>query len=243
MKYIICDDNQEFADHLKKSILKIEPDSIVVVFNSLSALNFNVEDVAGSSDAMFFDIRLRDGSGIKAAGEIIAKHPHLKVVYVTGYGDEYAQAIFENPHEADPVAFITKPIQEKYLINALKKIHEQDNRENLFITVKLNRSTVPVPIEKVIYISSDKRRLVLHTAEENISFYGKMSDLMSRLSDSFSQIHKSYAVNLRHIGIINSWSSVTLSDGTEIPVGRTFAEQFKIAVAKHSANRLNGDYA
>lgn len=233
MKYIICDDSPEFAWHLKESILETDSNGSFALFTSLSDIRSNIDYVASDSDAIFFDIRLKDGNGIEGAREIILKYPHLKLVYMTGYGEEYSQSIFENPAEVTPVAFLTKPIQKKYLINALEKI-KQPARETRFVTVRANRSIIPVPADKVIYISSDKRVLTLHTEEKDISFYGKLSDMLG--SDIFSQIHKSYAVNLSHIETIRGWKTVTLSDGTELPIGRSFSSGFKTDITGHSVN-------
>lgn len=234
MKYIICDDSDMFIQNLKNCILKIEPNSTFAVFSSLSALKLDIGYIAGSSDAIFLDIRLNDGNGIEAAREIILQHPHLKLVYVTGYGEEYAQSIFENPIAVNPVAFLTKPIQTKYLINALEKIKEPI-RETQFVTVRTNRSIMPVPADKVIYISSDKRLLTLHMEENDISFYGKMSDIPD--SGVFFRIHKSYKINLNHIETISGWKTVILSDGTDLPIGRSFSALFKTEITGRSINK------
>lgn len=233
MKYIICDDNEKFARHLKECILEIEPGGTFAIFNSMSEIRANIDYVVSNSDAIFLDIRLKDGNGIEGAKEIILKYPHLKLVYITGYGEEYFQSIFENPVDVTPVAFLAKPIQKKYLVNALEKI-KQPTRETRFLTVKANRNIISVPADKVLYISSDKRLLTLHTEEKDISFYGKMSDMLG--SDDFSQIHKSYAVNLRYIKTISGWKTVALSDGTELPIGRSFSAGFKTDITCHSIN-------
>ena len=57
--------------------------------------------------------------------------------------------------------------------------------------VKCNRSMVLVPTEKIMYISSDKRRLTIHTADGETVFYGKISKITDELSFSLLQIHKS----------------------------------------------------
>ena len=177
MKYIICDDNIEFSDLLKRNIQALEPHSTCIVYNSLSALKFNLEDIAEDTDAVFLDIRLKDGNGIKAARDISRDFPHLKFVYVTGYGDEYSQAIFENPIDTAPVAYLVKPVQQKYLKNALSKLKEHRRHDERFLSVKCNRSMVLVPTEKIMYISSDKRRLTIHTADGETVFYGKISKI------------------------------------------------------------------
>ncbi len=243
MKYIICDDNIEFSDLLKRNIQALEPHSTCIVYNSLSALKFNLEDIAEDTDAVFLDIRLKDGNGIKAARDISRDFPHLKFVYVTGYGDEYSQAIFENPIDTAPVAYLVKPVQQKYLKNALSKLKEHRRHDERFLSVKCNRSMVLVPTEKIMYISSDKRRLTIHTADGETVFYGKISKITDELSFSLLQIHKSYAVNMHRIKEIKNWSSVVLSDGTELSVGKSFIEPLKTYVTEHSVNVHNDEFS
>ena len=234
MKYIICDDSEEFVQHLKKCILEIEPGSGFVIYNSLSALRSDIGYVADGCSAVFLDISLKDEDGIEGAKEIMLKYPCLKLVYIIGCGEGFSQSVLENPAQVMPVAFLTKPIRKKYLLNALEKI-KQPVSETRFVTVRANRSIIPVPADKVLYISSDKRLLTLHTEDKgDISFYGKLSDMLD--SDVFSQIHKSYAVNLRHIGTISGWKTVTLSDGTELPIGRAFSAGFRTDITGRSVN-------
>lgn len=239
MRYIICDDSVEFSNLLKRKIQALEPRSTFKIYNSLSALKFNLEDIAGETDAVFLDIRFRDGNGIEAAGEISRDFPHLKFVYVTGYGEEYSQAIFANHIDTAPVAYLVKPVQQKYLRNALNKLKEYIRRNERFISVKQGRNTNLVDTEKIIYISSDKRRLTIHTRDGEIVFYGKLSEVTGELAEGFVQIHRSYTVNMRSVKAFRNWSGVMLSDGTELPVGKTFVERLKRYVTEHTANILN----
>ena len=102
---------------------------------------------------------------------------------------------------------------------------------------------VLVPTEKIMYISSDKRRLTIHTADGETVFYGKISKITDELSFSLLQIHKSYAVNMHRIKEIKNWSSVVLSDGTELSVGKSFIEPLKTYVTEHSVNVHNDEFS
>lgn len=97
MKYIICDDSPEFARHLKESILEADSNGAFALFTSLSEIRSNIDYVASDSNAIFFDICLKDGNGIEGAKEIILKYPHLKLVYMTGYGEEYSNRSLKIP--------------------------------------------------------------------------------------------------------------------------------------------------
>ena len=55
-------------------------------FASMSEIRANIDYVVSNSDAIFLDIRLKDGNGIEGAKEIILKYPHLKL---GGKGSSY----------------------------------------------------------------------------------------------------------------------------------------------------------
>ncbi|MGN0655190.1 MAG: LytR/AlgR family response regulator transcription factor [Ruminiclostridium sp.] len=235
MNYIICDDSIKFSEELKQRILKEEPDSTVTVFNSISALKFNLVDIADKIDGLFMDIKNCDGNGIEASAEIAKKYPSLKIIYVTGYGMEFSQAIFDFQGAPSPTAYLIKPVEDKYLHSALQKLKNNTNSDNDYISIKQNRRIVFIYLRDIISVSCDRRKLTIHTAENDIEFYEKMSDFEEKLSPDFARCHKSYIVNMNYIDSIENWVTVVMKDGTKFPVGRSYREDFKNAVIRRSS--------
>lgn len=130
MNYLICDDEPAAAESLKAKIAELEPDSSVRIFTTLQALLFNIEDFADRIDGVFMDIKLRNANGISGAARLLASHPEIKLVYITGYASEYIQELYCVDSKALPAAILTKPIEMKYLRNALSKIHERESRRS-----------------------------------------------------------------------------------------------------------------
>ena len=128
MNYLICDDEPAAAESLKAKIAELEPDSSVRIFTTLQALLFNIEDIADRIDGMFMDIKLRNANGISGAERLLSSHPEIKLVYITGYASEYIQELYCVDSKALPAAILTKPIEMKYLRNALSKIHEREKQ-------------------------------------------------------------------------------------------------------------------
>ena len=133
MNYLICDDEPAAAESLKAKIAELEPDSSVRIFTTLQALLFNIEDIAGRIDGVFMDIKLRNANGISGAARLLASHPEIKLVYITGYASEYIQELYCVDSKALPAAILTKPIEMKYLRNALSKIHEREKQAELYV--------------------------------------------------------------------------------------------------------------
>lgn len=226
MNYVICDDDAVFAEELACKIKKLEPDCEIRVFNSASALMFNMEDIGLDTDAVFMDIRLKDGNGIGVALRLIEKFQSLKIVYVTGFGSRYSQAIFECPQGFEPVAYIVKPIREHYLKNALAKLRATEKQyDNL--TIKTGSELIIINPADLIGIACRGRKLTLHTAENDFEIYGRLSGIAEELPDCFVRVSKSHIVNITHISKISGWKKINMSDGTEYPLTRTFIPELK----------------
>lgn len=226
MNYIICDDDLIFADDLAKKIKSFEPDCEIKIFNSASALTFNMEDIGLDTDAVFMDIRLSDGNGINVAIRLVNKFPSLKIIYVTGYGSRYSQAIFECPLGLEPVAYLMKPVKDHYLKNALLKLKATEKRyDNL--TVKSGGELIIINPEDLIGVACNGRKLTLHTNKNDYEINGRLSVFFRELPDCFVQVSKSHIVNITHITKISDWKKISMSDDSEYPLTRTYIPELK----------------
>lgn len=212
MNYLICDDEPAAAESLKAKIAELEPDSSVRIFTTLQALLFNIEDIADRIDGVFMDIKLRNANGISGAARLLSSHPEIKLVYITGYASEYIQELYCVDSKALPAAILTKPIEMKYLRNALSKIHEREKQAEL-LPIKNGGTVTYLSTAEIISIVSDKRKLIIRHQGGCVEIYGRLSDYREKLPASFAQCHKSCIVNLNRINRIVNWASIEMSDG------------------------------
>lgn len=242
MKFFICDDNYEFSKKLENDVLKIMPGSTITLFPTITSLLFTLEDEGESVDAIFLDIENSDGNGIDAAEKIRTRYPLIKLIYVTGYGDEYSQDIFNCPVGFEPIAFLIKPVKEKYLRLALDKIKNSTDVREKYLPITSNRTTVFVRAKDIIYISSDKRKLTIHTTGKTHTYYDTLETLLSELEGKFCRCHKSYIVNLDYISSLESQTSVCMSDNSIIPIGKAYLKEFKERLVRYkAANKKEND--
>lgn len=229
MKYFICDDNTAFAQSLAEHIHILEPDSITELFPTITSLLFRLED-DNDVDAVFLDIQNADGNGILAAHKLRKIDPRIKLVYVSGYAQEYSQDIFDCPAGSEPIALLSKPVQERYLKKALEKIQSASDKKQRYLAISSNRNTQYVDTQRIICISSDRRQVVILTDTEEYSCYSRMNDIMQQLPEQFCRCHKSYIVNSDKIIGIDNWNTVTLTNSTVLPIGKVYREEFKVVV-------------
>ncbi len=236
MRYFICDDNMIFAKDLEGKIQALEPECNIRLFSTLSALRFALGDKE-EVDAVFLDIMNADGSGIEFAHIINKLKPLAKLVFVTSHAAEFSQEIFRCEPGNEPVAYLSKPVQEEYLKNALAKIHSSATRKQDFIPVTINRRTEYINCAELLYIVSDRRQLQFVSMGGDALSYGRMDDIMEKLPDFFCRCHRSYIINVRRIHRVKGWSSFEMSNGDVVPIGRFYQESTRNAViAEYSRN-------
>lgn len=236
MRYIICDDNQTFAEGLKKQLTKLEPECTVKVYDSAEQLKFDLPETALHTDAVFMDIKLGNNSGIDEIVPILGSYPNMKVVFITGYPNEYAQEIFKCPPEITPTAFLVKPIKEELLQNALARIKGSESVPKQQFIIKNGHTTRLIPMDAIGYISVQGRKVTVNTLSDSIEMNSTLSECIKQLPQTFVQCHKSYCVNVKHIKEIHSWNEIILTNGVKLPVSRGYSDSFKRAVTAMYAN-------
>lgn len=230
MQYIICDDNQEFANDFKLQLIEEEPDCTVMVCYSVEQLNGIISAIAPSTDAVFMDIQLQKSYGIDEAIHISEKFPDIKIVYITGYPEKYSEQIFCCPSSMTPTAFLIKPIKKEMLKNTLARLKEKTPPAARMLLIKKGQDQILVPIDDILFVSVMGRKLTIKTLNDLIEINGRLSEYMKQLPEYFVQCHKSYCINIRHIRKIHSRNEVLLSNGESIPVSRGYAVSFMDSV-------------
>ena len=69
------------------------------------------------------------------------------------------------------------------------------------------------------------------TTEQEYTFYEKLSDLETKLPDTFVRIHNRYLVHLKYLEAVRQNTAVV--DGEELPVSRSCKSGLSIAFAKY----------
>ncbi|MGN0657028.1 MAG: LytR/AlgR family response regulator transcription factor [Ruminiclostridium sp.] len=236
MKLLICDDNADFSEKLKANILDIEPEAKITLFPTISSLLFSLEDTGDSVDGIFLDIKNSDGNGINAAAKIKERFPLIKLVFVTGYGDKYSQDIFNCHVGFEPIAFLVKPVKKKYLKTALEKIKASSLVQERYFPVTANRTTLFINEKDIVHISSDKRKITVHTTDNSYTYYDKLEAVAGRLSAGFCRCHKSFIINMEYIRAVENWSFAVLTDNTHIPIGKAYLDNFRQALISYKAS-------
>lgn len=217
IKAILLDDEPLALRQLEAYSAKVPFLEVIGAFTSARAAMSLIPE----ADVLFLDINMPDMNGMDLVRSL--DNPPL-IVFTTAYSD-YAVEGFK----VRAVDYLLKPISfrdfsiaaEKVLqIFELKEISEERSRVLYF---RSGGSTVPVHPADILYVESMSEYVKIHFSdgrEPLVTLYA-LKKLAEELPGSnFLQIHRTYIVSMTGITAA-SLSSVTLKDGTVLPVGES----------------------
>ena len=121
----------------------------------------------------------------------------------------------------DPVYFLAKPVENKYLRAALEKtvkLVEESNADILRIGNGIGKNRIlTVKMKNVFYIKSDKRKITFYQENIQNSCYMKLDEVEKTLSGNFIRVHQSYIINMDKIKEVSK-GNVVLNNDVEIPI-------------------------
>ncbi len=224
MRCIIVEDQPPAQRILKKFIDDVPTLELVGVFsNGVDAMEFlNAETV----DLMFLDIHLPKINGL----DFLKSIPNPPQVILTTAFSEYAL----EGYDLNVVDYLLKPFSFQRFLQAVGKVavrHEAGNGVKVIeplteIYVKSSHEHIKVMIKDIYTISSDSDYTEIYLKEKKILSNESLRHWLEVLgSNHFHQVHKSHIINTKKIDRI-SGNLVLLTDGSKIPMGRAYKENF-----------------
>ena len=218
MQLAICDDNLNFLAQLEEYLHTLPQVKSVAAFSTLDSFLLSVETGA-RYDAVLLDINWNQSqNGMDIAEQLLVLSPQTQIIYITGYGDRFAQQIFlQKPNLS---GYLTKPIDPGLLQANLEKAAKAKEVAPPMITILSQGKPISLPTDEILYLESQGHTIYIHTAVAIISIYRRLDDIVRLLPDNFYRCHKSYLVNLRQIRRIQQ-PDLLLKSGHKVPVSRS----------------------
>ena len=198
MRIAICDDEKNIRELIGNKVAKQYPEADIVFFQSGEELLLSDKHV----DILFLDIQMSGKNGMETARELRKKDKSVILIFVTAV-EEYVFQAFD----VGAFNYIVKPIDDTKFVDVLCRAvdewHSQDTnvREAEANYVMINNGGVhtKVIIEDIVYAEVFNRKVVIHKLDDEIEYYGKMSDLEAVAGDSFFRPHRAYLVNFKYV--------------------------------------------
>ena len=225
MRIAICDDEKNIRELIASKVLKKYPEAEIVFFSSGEELLLSDKNI----DILFLDIQMSGRNGMETARELRKKDKTVVLIFVTAV-EEYVFQAFD----VGAFNYIVKPIDdtkfEDVLCRAVDELFSKDMdvRESEANYVMINNGGVhtKVMIDDIVYAEVFNRKVVIHKLDDEIEYYGKMSDLEAVAGESFFRPHRAYLVNFKYVEKYDA-TTIYLEKGTALMAKQNYPDFVK----------------
>lgn len=184
-------------------------------------------------DVVLMDIDLEGRkSGIMLARQLQRLQPGLRIIFTTAQIDK--AVVEEALSGVEARSYLVKPMGraalQAALLLALPKTSAEEGLKIAegHIFVRSGSRLKRIDVADIAYLQADvKNYCTLHTIQgEKASVRISLTELIARLpAGGLLQIHRTYAVNFRHVDSINEKEQLLQINGVPLPIGKTFKKQ------------------
>ncbi|MGM9937214.1 MAG: LytR/AlgR family response regulator transcription factor [Candidatus Ornithomonoglobus sp.] len=221
IRLAICDDDEKYAASVAEQLtdlsVKHDIDLDTAIYKSGGAL-LGAAERGECFDIILLDIMLGNENGIDIAKWLRELLPDVLFVFLTGYIDFAVKG-----YEARAFRYLLKDGAETELERALLDAVNEINRAPFF-SFSYKQELFKVKTRDILYMESDKRLVIVHTADRNYQFYGRLDE--AEEVSGFIRIHRSFLVNPERLVSLTKETAV-LSDGTRLGVSGSYADSAK----------------
>jgi len=233
MRIIVVEDEPIFANAIERVIDDLGYELVGMTDNSEEMLRFFM---SLKPDLALIDIHIKGCmTGIEVAKKIANSNYAVPIIFITSYVDKN---IFDQAKEANPYAYIVKPIDEKLLQRTIELAimryaqpnHSEDKqvwkndilvRKSLFI--KTDNRLEKVEIEDILYIEVMDKYCEVQTYKQKYLVRMTLKEIEDRLPASdFVQIHRSTIVNANFIDNIDLKDNFLTLGKREFEISKRF---------------------
>lgn len=218
MRIAICEDNNLERMYLNR-LLTHEIDNRK--WNCRTSLFASGADFIASLaktryDLVFMDIYLEDASGVDLIQKLHDVTPDCVVIFTTNSTDHYADGF-----ELGALHYLLKPIKPAHLTEALNRCARLTGNVSRYITVSVKGTPRHVSLAQISHIEVFNKYCVIHTTAEVLEVKIPLRQLIAEINSAdFVQCHRSFCVHLPFVKGFAGHCTLTMTDGSEIPVSR-----------------------
>jgi DNA-binding LytR/AlgR family response regulator len=231
LKIGICEDDERMSQQLREVVLKVLfplTEVEITMFADGEECVASVEQGQWSVQLLFMDIHMKNKNGLDTALYLRAQNIDVDIIFVT-VSKEY---VFEG-YTYKAFAYWLKPLDVVRIRKDLYRYMEEKNNCSECLDISNNRKEERIPLNRIVYIESRKRKIVVHTLNEEYSFYGKMDEVERVVPENmFFRCHQSYIVNREMVDSIER--TELFAQGNSIPISRKYHTEFEKNVVQET---------
>ena len=170
-------------------------------------------------------------NGMETARQLRNKNKKTIIIFITVIEDYVYQAF-----DVGAFNYLVKPFSDERFARVLRSAVEQyyeifsqtDNAEDgeKYLMIKTKGTQYKVLLDDIIYAEVFNRKVLIHKADGDLEYYGKMSELENAAGEGFFRPHRAYLINLKYVEKYNS-STIWLKRGTALIAKKNYPQLVK----------------
>lgn len=222
LNVLILDNSAEVFQLIKEVFLEMENEyNFSFNIDTISDSN-NILSIINEYDILILDIELDNVNGIDIALKIREFNTDIKIIFISNYSKYLIDG-----YKVHPDRYFMKPIDKIHfkmeMINVLKE-YKYNYMSFYDKRVYVNK----IYYKDILYVEYIQRKSFIHLLTGKIiSTNLNLKDWLSRLKPyNFSQVHRSFIVNIRNISDYTS-DTILLVNNEKIPLSRKYKDNFE----------------
>ena len=223
MQIAICDDEKPILQILEEKVRKLLPEAVIKKYLSGDEL------VASGCkpDILFLDIQMPGMDGMEVARLMRQNNKDMILIFVTAV-EEYVFQAFD----VGAFHYLVKPFSDEKFIEVVKRAvekldeHLADEMDEKYMMIQSAGSHIKVYLKDIVYAEVYNRKVIIHTRNDDIEYYGKLQDLSDKAGSDFFRTHRAYLVHFKYVERYDN-NYVTMKNGTALIAKKNYSEFVK----------------
>ncbi len=202
MQIAVCDDEKDARDLYAEKVKQLCPQADLVQYAS-------GEDVLMADrppDILLLDIQMPGSNGMETAQRLRSRGMDTIIIFVSALEDYVFQAF-----DVGAFHYLVKPFDNRKFAQVLARAvrqYEDDRQRNANqdrkkdtpnLVITSGGKHITIQMEDIVYAEVYNRKMILHTMDSDIEYYGKMKELEKKVGEDFYRPHRAYLVNMNYI--------------------------------------------
>lgn len=236
MDIAVCDDSMEALNDVRNVLIETNRVNLIECFNDIDRFMRDVED-GSRYDIVMMDIDWKEKkNGIDYAAWLYDKAPDTRLIFFTGYSQEYIEDVFMQRTNIE--GYLKKPVKKDRVIKIIDKIENSKINMNLQkLVIKQRGQIQTVAYESIIYIEGSNHNVYIYTDKKDIMVYDSLQQILKQLSDYFYQCHRSFIINFNHVKRIEK-EYVVMDNGEHVSVSRLKRKELSDLFFKYMGEKM-----
>lgn len=235
----ICEDIQkqmeQISYYVKTAIMIEEYDMRLVLATDDAEVLLQAAKKSNNTGLYFLDIDLGKGkNGLELAKEIREYDPRGFIVFITSHS-EMSWLTFQ--YKVEALDFIVKdePQNIRYRIGeCLEEVIQRSESitrgEEKTLTIVRGGQRITLRQNEIMFFetSVNEHKLIVHTRQKAMEFFGKIKDIEQEVGDDFLRCHRSYLINKKNVKKADYINKIIyMNDGSKCPISSRMLSQVK----------------